>query len=70
MRLGACRRPGRLTIAMGALLIAVGVAALSSAGAGAGVSSLHNLTGHWTTAGTSLTLKQSGRVITWTGGLR
>jgi hypothetical protein len=53
---------------MGALLIAVGSAAVSSAGAGAGVSSLHNLTGHWTTEGTSLTLKQSGRVITWTGG--
>jgi len=66
MKLGACRRPDRLTIAMGALLIAVGSAAVSSAGAG--VSSLHNLTGHWTTEGTSLTLKQSGRVITWTGG--
>lgn len=50
---------------MAALLIGVGVAAASSAGAG--VSSYHNLTGHWTTEGTSLTLKQSGRVITWTG---
>jgi hypothetical protein len=65
MRLGACRRPDRLTIAMAALLIAVGIAAGSSAGAG--VSSSYNLAGHWTTPGTSLTLKQSGRVITWTG---
>lgn len=68
MKLGACRWPDGLAIAMGALLIAVGGAAVSSAGAGAGVSSPHNLTGHWTTEGTSLTLKQSGRVITWTGG--
>lgn len=66
MKRGACRQPDRLTIAAGALLIAVGIAAVSSAGAG--VSSSHNLTGHWTTEGTSLTLKQVGRVITWTGG--
>lgn len=44
----------------------MGIAAVSSAGAG--VSSSYNLTGHWTTPGTSLTLEQSGRVITWTGG--
>jgi len=66
MMLGACRRPDRLTIAISALLIAVGIVAVSSAGAG--VSSSYNLTGYWTTPGTSLTLKQSGRVLTWTGG--
>jgi hypothetical protein len=60
------RRPNRLTVAIAACVVAVGVAVVSSAGAG--VSSHYDLTGHWRTRGTSLTLTQSGRVITWNGG--
>lgn len=66
MRLGAPRRRDTLTVAIASVLIAAGIAAASSAGAG--VSSSYDLTGQWTTPGTSLTIKQAGRVLTWTGG--
>jgi hypothetical protein len=51
-----------------AALLAVAFLVLSLGGAVASSTSFYNLAGHWTTPGTSLTLRQSGRTITWTGG--
>lgn len=59
------RRHRRLALAA-LLAVASLVASLTTAAASS--TSFYNLAGQWTTPGTSLTLRQSGRTITWTGG--
>ena len=59
------RRHCRLALAA---LLAVASLVVSLTTADASSTSVYNLAGQWRTPGTSLTLRQSGRTITWTGG--